>query len=111
DGRDERHGHTRSGVRDDGERPHLTLGGHAHLTELVALARRAGVATVEVPGPARHTLVGDEMRRVAQHQIVDERNLTGHGTPPPRAVQLAAPGPPRPNRGVRPRPTARLVRW
>src|SRR5262249_24793976 len=81
-------------------RPHLPLGRHDDLAKLVALARGAGVAPVEVPGAARHAFVGKKVGRIAQHQIVDERDLTGHGTPPPRTIQLAAPVAPRPNRSL-----------
>ena len=41
----------------------------------------ARVAPVEVPGAARRALVRDQVGRVAQHQVVDQRDLT-HDRPP-----------------------------
>ena len=48
------------------------------LLELGAEARGAGVAAVEVAGAARGALVGHEVRLVAEHEVVDERDLFTH---------------------------------
>ena len=43
-------------------------------------ARRAGVAAIEEAGAASHALMGHEVGVVAQYQVVDERDLFGHGS-------------------------------
>ena len=49
--------------------------------ELGSEAGRTGVAPPEVAGPARRALLGDEVGIVAEHQIVDQRNLICHHAP------------------------------
>src|SRR5690606_32762709 len=81
DGGDEGHGDARRGHRHDGERAHLALGRHLDGAELLAAAARAGVAAVEVAGAAPGALLGFEVRAVAQHQVVHQRDLFGHAAP------------------------------
>ena len=76
DRRHERHRDARRGQRHDGEGPHLALGRDVDRLELGAEARRARVAPVEELRPARRALVGDQVRLVAEHQVIDEGNLS-----------------------------------
>ena len=95
-------------MQDDDLRPKLgrirAKGGHSYLPKVLKAARKAGglksgraagkgrlwsrgrgagIAAVEEPGTAGHTLVGDEVGLIAQHQVVDQRDLFGHGAPFP----------------------------
>ena len=58
---------------------------HGGVFELGGEAGGAGVAAIEEPRPARRALLGHQVRVVAQHQVVDDRNSCGHR--PPSCVQ------------------------
>src|SRR5690606_23897055 len=57
--------------------------------ELGAGAARTGVAPVEEAGTAVGALVGDQVRVVAEDEVVDERDLGGH-RPLPRQRRFSA---------------------
>src|SRR3954470_6485695 len=77
-GRHERNGDAWRGERHDCERAHLAIGADRCSLELRAPARRARIAPVEEPRSALDALVGFEMRVVAQHQVVHQRNRCTH---------------------------------
>ena len=79
----ERHRHAGGGEAHDRERPQLAGGADRGLAELGAAAARAGVAPVEEPGPAARALVGLEVGLVAEHQVVDQRDLVRSFVGPP----------------------------
>ena len=67
--------------RHDGEGPHLARRRDVDRLEFGALAGGAGVAAVEEAGAARGALVGHQVRVVAQHQVVHQRDLLRHHAP------------------------------
>ena len=70
------------GERHDGEgrAPHRSSALDT-VSNSVASAGGAGVATVEEAGAARGALVGHQVRVVPQHQVVDQRDLLRHHAP------------------------------
>ncbi len=60
--------------RDDGEGANLTVGVDVNPTELRCRTAGARVASIEKACSAADTLVGHEVRVVAQHEVVHMRN-------------------------------------
>ena len=81
DGGHERHRDPGGGEGHDREGPHLARRGDVRLRELRSVARRTGVAAVEVARPARGALVGHQVRVVTEDQVVDQRDLLRHHAP------------------------------
>ncbi len=77
-GRHEGRRDARGGERHDGEGTHLALGGDVHRGEVGPPAGGARVAPVEVPGTAGGALVRHQVRAVAEHQVVHQRDLLRH---------------------------------
>ena len=77
DGGDE--GYVDSGSREghDGKGANLALSRERDGLEFGSRAARAGVATIEEASAARRALVRDQVRFVAEDEVVDERDLIG----------------------------------